>query len=152
MYQEVFQDDKYNPKLLKDLNSYLNDWLKNISVQERDLVKVNDINYENVDLGITEDVEVEEDTELDELEEVDIVEDVDVNNEEIQEKSEFLGAIRLPDNTFDKNANTNVVSDIIFLQKRENPIEITEECLENPDMILGNVGVTSSQHGMKMTY
>ncbi len=42
----------------------------------------------------------------------------------IAQRADFLGAIRLPNNAFHANAGTDVVSDIIFLQKRDRPIEI----------------------------
>ena len=42
----------------------------------------------------------------------------------IAQRADFLGAIRLPNNAFKANAGTEVVSDIIFLQKRDRPIEI----------------------------
>ena len=45
----------------------------------------------------------------------------------LAQRAELLGAIRLPNNAFKANAGTEVVSDIIFLQKREHPIEIEPE-------------------------
>ena len=57
----------------------------------------------------------------------------------IAERAELLGAIRLPNNAFEANAGTEVTSDIIFLQKRETPIEIDPDKVEwlnkaeNPD-------------------
>ena len=81
----------------------------------------------------------------------------------IAQRAELLGAIRLPNNAFLNNAGAEVVSDIIFLQKRENPIEIepdwvnlgeTEDgfilnsyFLDNPQMILGNLTVHSTPYG-----
>ncbi len=46
----------------------------------------------------------------------------------IAERAELLGAIRLPNNAFKANAGTEVVSDIIFLQKRDRPIDIEPKC------------------------
>ncbi|MFI3205620.1 MAG: SNF2-related protein [Clostridia bacterium] len=85
----------------------------------------------------------------------------------LAQRAELLGAIRLPDNAFKANAGTDVTSDIIFLQKRERPIDI--ECdwahlgydennisinsyfVENPHMVLGKMEMVSSQYGMKST-
>jgi N12 class adenine-specific DNA methylase/adenine-specific DNA methylase len=81
----------------------------------------------------------------------------------IAQRAELLGAIRLPNNAFKANAGTDVVSDIIFLQKRERPIEIEPDWihlgqnehgfsinsyfLENPEMILGREASESTQYG-----
>ena len=81
----------------------------------------------------------------------------------LAERAELLGAIRLPNNAFRANAGTDVVSDIIFLQKREHPIEVnpdwvhrgvTEDGLsmnsyfiDHPEMVLGDVTTTSTQYG-----
>ena len=81
----------------------------------------------------------------------------------IAQRADLLGAIRLPDNTFTKNAGTRVTSDIIFLQKRENLTDImpdwvylepTEDeitmnkyFIDNPNMILGKMELESSQYG-----
>ena len=81
----------------------------------------------------------------------------------IAQRAELLGAIRLPNNAFKANAGTEVVSDIIFLQKRDRPIEIEPDWvhlgqnehgfsinsyfLEHPDMILGNEASESTQYG-----
>ena len=81
----------------------------------------------------------------------------------IAQRAELLGAIRLPDNTFTKNAGTKVTSDIIFLKKRDIPTEelpdwvyldTTEDGLtmnkyfvDNPNMILGNMEVVSTAFG-----
>lgn len=81
----------------------------------------------------------------------------------LAERAELLGAIRLPNNAFRANAGTDVVSDIIFLQKREHPIEVnpdwvhrgvTEDGLSmnsyfigHPEMVLGDVTTTSTQYG-----
>ena len=46
----------------------------------------------------------------------------------IAQRADLLGAIRLPDNTFTKNAGTKVTSDIIFLQKRENRLLFSTRC------------------------
>ncbi len=78
-------------------------------------------------------------------------------------RAELLGAIRLPNTAFKANAGTSVVSDIIFLQKRESPIEIEPDWLHlgvnkdgfsinsyfinNPDMILGHQTSKSTQYG-----
>lgn len=56
----------------------------------------------------------------------------------IAERAELVGAIRLPNNAFKNNAGTEVTSDIIFLKKRESPIELTP--LTTPDWV--NLGVT----------
>ena len=71
----------------------------------------------------------------------------------IAQRAELLGAIRLPNNAFRANAGTEVVSDIIFLQKRDRPIEIEPDWIhlgknddgfainqyfiDNPEMVLG---------------
>ena len=81
----------------------------------------------------------------------------------IAQRADFLGAVRLPNNAFRANAGTNVVSDIIFLQKRDRPIEIDEDWIhlgqnkddfsinsyftEHPEMILGNQTSESTQYG-----
>ena len=81
----------------------------------------------------------------------------------IAQRAELLGAIRLPNNAFKVNAGTDVVSDIIFLQKRDRPIEIEPDWihldqnehgfainsyfLENPEMILGREASESTQYG-----
>ncbi|MCI8272689.1 MAG: hypothetical protein HFJ55_01225 [Clostridia bacterium] len=82
----------------------------------------------------------------------------------IAQRAELLGAIRLPNNTFSKNAGTEVTSDIIFLKKRENMTDImpdwvyldTDEngitmnkyFVDNPDMILGEMVMESTRFGM----
>ena len=79
------------------------------------------------------------------------------------ERSDLLGAIRLPDNAFKANAGTDVVSDIIFLQKRDRPADIepawvqlgkTEDGFainqyfaDHPEMILGVLSTESTQYG-----
>lgn len=81
----------------------------------------------------------------------------------LAQRAELLGAIRLPNNAFKANAGTDVVSDIIFLKKRERPIDIepdwvhlglTEEGLtinsyftEHPEMVLGEIASESTQYG-----
>ena len=81
----------------------------------------------------------------------------------IAQRAELLGAIRLPNNAFKANAGTEVVSDIIFLQKRDRPIDIEPDWvhlgenedgfpinryfLDNPDMVLGQQTSESTQYG-----
>ena len=81
----------------------------------------------------------------------------------IAQRAELLGAIRLPNNAFKANAGTEVVSDIIFLQKRDRPIEIDESWIhlgqsengfavnsyfaEHPEMVLGTPSSESTQYG-----
>lgn len=81
----------------------------------------------------------------------------------IAQRAELLGAIRLPNNTFKANAGTDVVSDIIFLQRRDRPIEIEPDWVhlgqnedgfainsyfvEHPEMILGRQSSESTQYG-----
>lgn len=81
----------------------------------------------------------------------------------LAQRAELLGAIRLPNNAFRANAGTDVVSDIIFLQKREHPIEIdpdwvylgtTEDgytmnsyFVRHPEMIKGDLTTQSTQFG-----
>lgn len=81
----------------------------------------------------------------------------------ISERAELIGAIRLPDNTFTKNAGTRVTSDIIFLKKREKLIDTTQEWVDlaynendikmnsyyvdHPDMVLGDLKMESTQFG-----
>ncbi len=81
----------------------------------------------------------------------------------IAQRADFLGAVRLPNNAFKANAGTDVVSDIIFLQKRDRPIETDPEWIhlgqnedgfainsyfiENPEMILGRQTSESTQYG-----
>ena len=79
------------------------------------------------------------------------------------ERADLLGAIRLPNNAFKANAGTDVVSDIIFLQKRDRPADIepawvqlgkTEDGFainqyfaDHPEMILGVLSTESTQYG-----
>ena len=81
----------------------------------------------------------------------------------IAQRADLLGAIRLPNNAFKANAGTEVVSDIIFLQKRDRPIEIEPDWvhlgknddgfainsyfLDNPEMVLGRQTSESTQYG-----
>ena len=81
----------------------------------------------------------------------------------IAERADLLGAIRLPNNTFRANAGTDVVSDIIFLQKRDRPADIepdwvqlgkTEDgfainqyFVDHPEMVLGELTTESTQYG-----
>ena len=83
------------------------------------------------------------------------------------ERADLLGAIRLPNNAFKANAGTEVVSDIIFLQKRERPADIepawvqlgqTEDgftlnqyFVDHPEMILGELTTESTQYGHDLT-
>lgn len=85
----------------------------------------------------------------------------------IAQRANLIGAIRLPENTFTKNAGTKVTSDIIFLQKRdnmtdimpdwvyldkdENNITMNKYFVDNPNMILGNMEMTSTQFGYDST-
>ena len=79
------------------------------------------------------------------------------------ERADLLGAIRLPNNAFRANAGTNVVSDIIFLQKRDRPIDhepdwvqlgktedgfaINSYFVDHPEMVLGELTSESTQYG-----
>ena len=92
---------------------------------------------------------------------------VDAKNPEVCRylagKALLLGAVRLPNNAFRANAGTEVVSDILFLQKREHPMEAEEEWvhlgqtedgivlnsyfLSHPEMVLGRLALESSQYG-----
>lgn len=81
----------------------------------------------------------------------------------IAQRAELLGAIRLPNNTFTKNAGTKVTSDILFLKKRENMTDIMPDWVyldtdkngitmnkyfvDNPDMVLGTMEMESTQFG-----
>ena len=85
----------------------------------------------------------------------------------LAQRAELLGAIRLPNNAFRANAGTDVVSDILFLQKRDRPLDIapdwtqtgrTEEgftvnqyFLDHPEMVLGRQEPESTAHGMDYT-
>ncbi len=81
----------------------------------------------------------------------------------LAQRAELLGAIRLPDNAFKANAGTEVVSDIIFLQKRDRPLDIVPEWtqtgqtgngftmnqyfIDHPEMVLGRPTAESTQYG-----
>ena len=81
----------------------------------------------------------------------------------IAERADLLGAIRLPNNAFKANAGTEVVSDIIFLQKRDRPIDhepdwvqlgktedgfaINQYFVDHPEMVLGELTSESTQYG-----
>ena len=85
----------------------------------------------------------------------------------IAQRAELLGAVRLPNNTFKANAGTEVTSDIIFLQKRdtlvndepdwvfldrdENGNEMNKYFVDNPEMVLGEMVMESSQFGQSLT-
>ncbi len=83
----------------------------------------------------------------------------------LAERADLLGAIRLPNNAFKKNAGTEVVSDIIFLQKREqlrdlsdktpewvevgetdNGFKINQYFIDNPEQVLGETAAVSTQY------
>ena len=81
----------------------------------------------------------------------------------IAQRADLIGAIRLPNNAFQANAGTGVTADIIFLQKRDrivesepdwvhlgkdgNGITVNSYFAENPDMILGEMSMESTQYG-----
>ena len=83
------------------------------------------------------------------------------------ERADLLGAIRLPNNAFRANAGTDVVSDIIFLQKRDRPIDhepdwvqlgktedgfaINQYFVDHPEMVLGQLTLESTQYGHDLT-
>ena len=83
------------------------------------------------------------------------------------ERADLLGAIRLPNNAFKANAGTEVVSDIIFLQKRDRPIghepdwvqlgktedgfAINQYFVDHPEMVLGQLTLESTQYGHDLT-
>ena len=85
----------------------------------------------------------------------------------ISQRAELIGAIRLPNNTFKKNAGTEVTADIIFLKKRdkvvdfeddwvqleenENNIKMNKYFVEHPEMILGKMEMKSTQYGFDST-
>lgn len=96
---------------------------------------------------------------------------MDSKNPEVRkylaQRAELLGAIRLPNTAFKANAGTEVVSDIIFLQKRDRPIDrdynwvhlgqtedgyaINNYFLEHPEMVMGRNSSESTAHGMDYT-
>ena len=81
----------------------------------------------------------------------------------LAQRADLLGAIRLPNNAFKANAGTEVVSDILFLQKLERPIDreaewvqvgqtpegftINQYFVDHPDMVLGELSAESTQYG-----
>ena len=83
------------------------------------------------------------------------------------ERADLLGAIRLPNNAFKANASTEVVSDILFLQKRDRPIDhepdwvqlgktedgfaINQYFVDHPEMVLGQLTMESTQYGHDLT-
>lgn len=85
----------------------------------------------------------------------------------IAQRADLLGAIRLPNNTFSKNAGTEVTSDILFLQKRENMtnnepdwvyldtndngIKMNKYFVDNPEMVLGTMEMKTTQYGLDST-
>ena len=84
----------------------------------------------------------------------------------ISERAEFLGAIRLPNNTFKGEAGTEVTSDIFFLKKRDRLLKLDEDWIkldtdekglsynkyfvDNPDMVLGNMEEISGRFGIAL--
>lgn len=85
----------------------------------------------------------------------------------IAQRADLIGAVRLPNNTFKKNAGTEVTADILFLQKRERMtdimpewVEVGEFCegqfvnqyfLDNPDMVMGELKEVSGPFGPELT-
>lgn len=85
----------------------------------------------------------------------------------IAQRAELLGAIRLPNDTFKSSAGTEVVSDILFLQKRdrlidiepdwvhldtnENGIRMNSYFIQNPEMVLGEMKTVSGRFGQQVT-
>ena len=85
----------------------------------------------------------------------------------LAQRADLLGAIRLPNNAFKANAGTEVVTDILFLQKREQPIltdpewvsvgqnqdgyPVNSYFLEHPEMVLGRQGSESTRYGQDYT-
>ena len=81
----------------------------------------------------------------------------------LAQRAELLGAIRLPNNAFRANAGTDVVSDIIFLQRRDHPIDIEPDWVhlgltsegialnsyfvDHPEMVRGEITTESTQYG-----
>jgi N12 class adenine-specific DNA methylase len=86
-----------------------------------------------------------------------------VAREYLAQRADLLGAIRLPNNAFKRNAGTSVVSDILFLQKRESPrldksewtklgkseegYTINQYFVQHPEMVLGTLTEESTQYG-----
>jgi N12 class adenine-specific DNA methylase len=85
----------------------------------------------------------------------------------ISQRAELIGAVRLPNNAFKANAGTEVTSDIIFLKKRERPIDIDQDWIhlgedengilmnqyfiDHPEMALGKMAMESTRFGMAST-
>ena len=85
----------------------------------------------------------------------------------LAQRADLLGAIRLPNNAFKANAGTEVVTDILFLQKREQPVladpewvsvgqnqdgyPVNSYFLEHPEMVLGRQGSESTRYGQDYT-
>lgn len=85
----------------------------------------------------------------------------------LAQRAQLLGAIRLPDNAFRANAGAEVVSDVIFLQKREHIVDIEEDWIhlgqadngyainsyfvDHPEMVLGTLEEQSTQYGVECT-
>lgn len=85
----------------------------------------------------------------------------------ISQRAELIGAIRLPNDTFKKNAGTEVTTDIIFLKKRDKIIDFEDEWvqldtnekgirmnkyyIDHPEMILGNMEIETTQYGIDST-
>ena len=85
----------------------------------------------------------------------------------LAQRADLIGAIRLPNTAFKKNAGTEVTSDIIFLQKRdriidiepdwvhldtdENGIKMNSYFVKHPEMVLGDMVMESSRFGMEST-
>ena len=81
----------------------------------------------------------------------------------LAQRADLLGAVRLPNNTFKANAGTEVISDILFLQKLDRPIDrepewvqvgqtpegftINQYFVDHPDMVLGELSAESTQYG-----
>ena len=81
----------------------------------------------------------------------------------LAQRADLLGAVRLPNNAFKANAGTEVVSDILLLQKLERPIDrepewvqvgrtpegftVNQYFVEHPDMVLGELSAESTQYG-----
>jgi N12 class adenine-specific DNA methylase len=85
----------------------------------------------------------------------------------IAQRAELIGAVRLPNNAFKANAGTEVTSDIVFLKKRERPIDIDQDWIhlgedengilmnqyfiDHPEMVLGEMAMESTRFGMAST-
>lgn len=87
--------------------------------------------------------------------------------EYLANRADLVGAIRLPDNAFQRNANTGVVADILFLQKRDRAAveradwvdlgetpegySINQYFAQHPEMVLGEITTESTQYGKQET-